>query len=104
MNNQIIYLKKSTNPDKKYMVLVGRKTIHFGSEGMSDYTKHKDPDRKKFYIDRHQKNENWTKSGISTAGFWSRYLLWGEPTIKQSIEYLENRFNITIKRTWPPKI
>lgn len=96
----IIYLSRSSNPRKKFMVKVGNKTIHFGSKKpyYSDYTIHKDPERKKRYIDRHQSNEDWTKSGIDTAGFWSRWLLWGEPTLGQSIKKIENKFGVKIVR------
>ncbi len=52
---EIVYLKKSDKPDKKWMVIIGNKTIHFGSAGMSDYTIHKDPERKERYIARHIK-------------------------------------------------
>lgn len=99
-----IYLCKSNKPDKKYMVKITNnstkksKTIHFGASGMSDYTKHKNPERKQRYIIRHQKRENWTKSGITTAGFWSRWLLWGEPTLKDSIRVIERKFKVKIKR------
>ena len=92
-----IVLKRSNKPDKKYMVKVDNKTIHFGSKGMSDFTKNKDPERKNRYISRHKKRENWTKSGIKTAGFWSKHILWNKPTIRESIKNTENRFNIKIK-------
>ena len=94
-----IYLSKSDREGKKYMVEVDGKTIHFGAEGYEDYTKHKDPERKKRYITRHKANENWTKSGIKTAGFWSRWLLWGEPSISASIKAIENKFNLRIVRS-----
>lgn len=94
----IIYLSRSSNPRKKFMVKIQGKTIHFGAKGYSDYTIHKDPERKQRYIDRHQSNENWTKSGIDTAGFWSRWLLWGEPTLGQSIKKIENKFGVKIIR------
>lgn len=94
----IIYLSRSSNPTKKYMVRVGKKTIHFGAKGYSDFTIHKDPERKKRYIERHHSNEDWTKSGIDTAGFWSRWLLWGEPTLSGSIEKIENKFGVKIVR------
>ena len=94
-----IYLSKSVREGKKYMVEVDGKTIHFGAEGYEDYTKHKDPERKKRYITRHKANENWTKSGIKTAGFWSRWLLWGEPSISASIKAIENKFNLRIVRS-----
>ena len=80
------------------MVRVGNKTIHFGAKGYEDYTIHKDPERKQRYIDRHQSNEDWSKSGIDTAGFWSRWLLWGEPTLGQSIKKIENKFGVKIVR------
>lgn len=93
-----ILLAKSTNPSKKYMVRVDNKTIHFGASGMSDYTKHKDPERKKLYINRHKAKENWKKSGIKTAGFWSRWLLWGEPGLLASIREIERKFKVKIRR------
>lgn len=80
------------------MVKVGNKTVHFGAKGYSDYTIHKDPERKERYIQRHKANEDWSKSGIDTAGFWSRWLLWGEPTLKDSIEKIEDKFGLKIIR------
>ena len=57
-----IEISKSNKKDKKLMAVIdGKKTIHFGAVGYSDYTKHKDPDRKDNYISRHKKNENWGK-------------------------------------------
>ena len=38
------------------------KTTHFGAKGMSDYTIHKDDERKQRYLDRHKSNENWNDS------------------------------------------
>jgi hypothetical protein len=93
----IVYLAKSSRADKKYMVYVDGKVTHFGATGYSDYSKHKDPERKQRYITRHQARENWTKSGIHTAGFWSRWLLWGEPTLQASIKAIEQKFGIKIK-------
>jgi hypothetical protein len=86
---------KSDKPEKKYYIITnsGRK-IYFGAAGMSDFTKHKDEARKERYINRHKNNENWGKSGIDTAGFWSRWLLWNKKTIKESYNDIKNRFNI----------
>lgn len=104
---QKIYLCKSNNPNKKYMVKIENtlsngkttsKTIHFGANGMSDYTKHKDPERKQRYIIRHKKRENWNKSGLKTAGFWSYWLLWREKTIREAIRGVEKKFNVKIIR------
>ena len=94
----IIYLAKSNRSDKKYMVRVENKTVHFGARGMSDFTIHKDPERKQRYIARHKKRENWTKSGIKSAGFWSLHLLWNKPSLQASIKFIENKFNVKIKK------
>ena len=91
-----VYLSHSNKPDKKYMVLVGNKTIHFGASGYEDYTTHKDHDRMIRYNNRHQRNENWTMSGIGTAGFWSKHLLWSETTLNKAIRSLKDRFGIRV--------
>lgn len=102
----IVYLRKSTRENYKYMVVIfhpngTKKTVHFGASGYSDYTKHKDPDRMKRYDARHKTKENWNKSGINTAGFWSKWILWSKPSLKEAIDYTENKFNIIIKRAAP---
>lgn len=97
----IVYLRKSSKPDKKYMVYVDGKIIHFGARGMSDYTKHKDKSRMNRYSKRHSKREVWGKSGIKTAGFWSKNLLWNKPSILASKTDIQRRFDITFKSGWP---
>jgi len=97
-----IYLSKSEKKDKKWKVLIDKKTVHFGAQGMSDYTIHKDPERMKRYLNRHSgMHENWTKQGLKTAGFWSRWLLWNKPSLEGSRKDMEKRFNISIKKSWP---
>ena len=96
-----VSVSKSDNPKKKYKIVLhyddGKtKTIHIGQAGAEDMTTHNDPARKKRYVDRHKKNENWTKSGITTAGFWAKYLLWNKQTLSESKKYIENRFNVKI--------
>jgi hypothetical protein len=68
--------------------------VKFGAKGYSDYTKHKDKERKKRYITRHKSRENWTKSGILTPGFWSRWVLWNKPSLEDSIENTKQRFSL----------
>jgi hypothetical protein len=63
---------------------------------MSDYTIHKDPERKERYINRHMKREDWTKSGMKTSGFYSRWLLWNLPSLSASIKDTQKRFDIKI--------
>jgi len=95
---QTVYLQRSTKPDKKYMIKIDNKTVHFGSAGMSDYTIHKDPERMKRYIIRHQKREDWSKSGIKTSGFWAKNLLWSETSLNKAIKETEKKFGIKIIR------
>lgn len=69
------------------------KTVKFGAAGMSDYTKHRDPERKARYLKRHSgMGEDW--SNPLTAGFWSRWLLWNRPTIHESLADLRSRFDL----------
>ncbi len=60
------------------------KKVYFNQASDSDFTHHKNEQSKKLYINRHKNNENWTKSGINSAGFWPRWLLWNLPTISSS--------------------
>jgi len=104
----IAYLEKSDKKDKKYKVTIIKNDIHlkhiyFGAAGYSDYTKHKDKQRMERYNIRHKTRENWTKSGILTAGFWSKWILWSKPSLKDAKSYTEKKFNITIKSIEPPK-
>ena len=90
-------IKKSTKPKKKYMAVFRDKgkivrTTHFGARGMSDYTRHKDKTRKARYIKRHKKRENWNDK--FSAGALSRYILWGEPTLHESIKKYKKRFRL----------
>ena len=78
--------------NKYYIITKSGKKVSFGAAGYSDFTIHKDEERKKRYILRHEKNENWRKSGIDTSGFWSRWLLWNLPTKNQSYNYIKSNF------------
>lgn len=93
MYNKKYYPYLSTDSIHKYLIITSTdKKIRFGRKGYEDFTIHKDEERKQRYIDRHKKRENWDKSGIDTAGFWSRWLLWNKRTIKESYEDIKKRF------------
>ena len=93
-----VIIKKSTNPKKKYMAIFYNdnkkkvKTTHFGSAGMSDYTKHKNKSRKKRYLSRHRSKENW--DNYMSAGSLSRYILWGETGFRESVKKYKKKFNL----------
>jgi len=92
-------VKRSNKEGKKYMAVFTKddgktKTTHFGSKGMSDYTIHKDKERRKRYLDRHRKNENW--NNYESAGALSRWILWGPSTsLRENIKKYKARFNLS---------
>jgi hypothetical protein len=89
-----VYLYKSNKSGKKYCVVNGNKTIHFGASGYSDYTIHKDKDRMKRYTERHKNKENWRN--MNSAGFWAKWILWNKPSLRGSITNTAQRFKIKI--------
>ena len=92
-----IVISPSDKPSKKFEARIdGKKSIHFGSKGMSDFTIHKDPERKERYLQRHRgMGEDW--SNPLTAGFYATNLLWNKPSLTESIRDTNRRFkNINI--------
>lgn len=90
----LIKITKSSKPEKKLMAIFSQnnkeKIVHFGASGYSDYTIHKDSERKKRYIARHKQNEIWDDP--TSAGALSRYILWNKPSLKDSIISYKKRF------------
>jgi hypothetical protein len=92
-------IEPSSRAAKKYMVKSSDgKVIHFGGAGYDDYTTHKDEKRKARYLSR---TASQPQNDITSAAFWARWVLWNEPTIKESIKDIEKKYgiNITIRRT-----
>lgn len=93
-----VKIKKSSRSEKKLMAVFKnkntdrKKTIHFGANGMSDFTKHKDVERRSRYLKRHKKRENWNK--CDTAGALSRWVLWNKPSKKSSINSFKKKFSL----------
>lgn len=93
---QLLKITKSNRNGKKMMAIfrnksTGReKTTHFGADGMSDFTKHKDPERKQRYINRHKKNENWNEP--ISPGALSRWILWNKTSLSASIADYKKKF------------
>ena len=94
-----VIIRKSTKKDKKFDAIVdGKKTVSFGAAGMSDFTKHKDPERKERYIIRHRKNEDWNDP--KTAGFYARHILWNKTSLQASVADINKKFpklNVKLK-------
>jgi hypothetical protein len=82
---------KSDEPGKKYYIITNdNKKVYFGAAGMSDFTIHKDEQRRERYINRHKNsNEIWSKSGIDAAGWWSLKYLWSYPTKEEAYNHIK---------------
>jgi hypothetical protein len=89
-----VVIQRSSNPEKKYDAIIdGRRKVSFGAQGMEDFTTHHDPIRKVRYLARHGgQNQDWTRSGLETAGFYARNLLWNKPTLRESVADLNSRY------------
>ena len=97
MPYSFVRLDKLTGPKKYAAVLMNtatkrEKTVKFGASSYEDFTIHRDEARKAAYIARHRPREVWSKEGVDTAGFWSRWLLWNLPTITASLADIKKRF------------
>lgn len=90
---KLVKIVKSPKPEKKYRAHFSDGThTDFGAKGMSDFTKHKDSERKKRYMTRHSKRENWNSP--KTPGSLSRWILWNKDTLKKSIADYKKRFKL----------
>ena len=90
-------LQKFPNSKKKFKVILpDGKSVKFGARGYSDYTIHKNKERMGRYLSRHKAREDWTRKGIDTAGFWSRWILWSKPSLRGAVKHTENKFGIKI--------
>lgn len=93
---RLISIKPSDRPNKKYMAMFEDKhefrIVYFGASGYTDYTTNHDDEKKRLYLLRHRKNENWNNP--ITSGALSRWILWNKPTLNDSISDFKKRFNL----------
>jgi hypothetical protein len=99
MDIKQILIRNATQKGKKLQALIQyedghKKTVPFGAEGYSDYTRHKDPERKARYLNRHQKDPK----SIETAGGLARDILWSKPSLSASIKFASKKHGVTIKK------
>lgn len=103
-----VVIKPSTKRGKKLMAIFYKngkqmKTTHFGAKGMSDFTIHKNKERRERYISRHKKDLR-TKDP-TRAGYLSMYVLWDRPNLQASINKYKQRLRVYSKTgTFPTKI
>ena len=97
--------KKLRGSSKKYEITFeknGKMYIRkFGAAGMSDYTIHKDKERRERYISRHKKDLR--TNDPMKPGYLSMYILWNKPSLKASLTDYKRRLNIYNKNGKFPK-
>ena len=96
MDQPLYIIKPSTRKNKRYVVVMEGMQHHFGSKQYENYTDHGNDKQKESYIARHKAHDDWTKPGIHTAGFWSRWLLWNQRSLVKSARDIEKRFGVRI--------
>ena len=88
-------LSNSNKPNKKYTIVIynnGRKrTFHFGSHSIEDYTQHRSKSKKAKYLEKHHENVN-----PFSVAFWNQHLLWNKPSIDESVKDVKKKHNIHI--------
>tara|TARA_A100001201_G_scaffold110281_1_gene94322 strand:+ start:79 stop:381 length:303 start_codon:yes stop_codon:yes gene_type:complete len=95
---EVYLLKKSDRKGKRFVIIMDKMDHHFGAYPFKDGTflEHKDLEKKKNWIKRHEKDKNWNNKHSSI--YYSRHLLWGDfPDLKKNIKLLEKKDNIKIK-------
>jgi hypothetical protein len=95
---RLLRLKKADDGVHKFVAVLedGSKShnIAFGAKGYTDFTKTRNNDKKSNYIARHKVREDWSKDGVLTPGFWSRWILWNKPTLEDSVKYTVKKFHL----------
>lgn len=95
---KLLKINKSPIKTKKYRAYFNDGShTDFGAKGYQNYggvgkERHLDEERKKRYIERHKRNENWKNP--KSAGSLSRYVLWNKKTLKASIADYKKRFKL----------
>ena len=76
-------------PNKKFYIITNKgRRAYFGDSRYEHFTEgHLNEIRRKAYMNRHKKNENW--NNIDSAGFWSYHYLWRFPTYKEAYEEIQ---------------
>ena len=124
-------ITKSPNKAKKWRAHVTTDTatrhVDFGSSSNSDYTIHKDAHRMSRYVRRHgaktvdlERVKRWSPAEVHrrmkkvsksatekwtdpmTPGYWSRWLLWSEPSLNKAAKEIQRRdgIDVTLRTNW----
>jgi len=95
-NKELFIIKPSSRKDKRYVVVMGQMSHHFGSKNGKNFLDHQDESKRKAYIARHRGQEDWSIKGQHSSGFWSYHIGWTEPTLLKAVQRLEKKFGFRI--------
>jgi hypothetical protein len=105
MTIKVIKFKKLTSGAKKFEITFNKngKTYirKFGARGMSDFTIHKDKERRERYITRHKKDLR--TNDPMKPGYLSMYILWNKPSVSGSLADYKRRLNTYNRKGKFPK-
>lgn len=93
-DNKKYILKKSKRKGKRFELDMGEMSHHFGSDVGKTYVDGRSDKEKKNWEARHKTNKNWNNK--HSAIYYSRHLLWSEPTLKEAIKKLEKKDKVKI--------
>ena len=90
-------LKKSDRKNKRFVIIMEERghKHHFGSDVGKTFIDGRTEKEKQAWLARHRVNKNWDNKHSSI--YYSRMLLWTEPTLKEAIKKLEKKDKIRIK-------
>lgn len=63
----------SSRKNKKYVIMIDGKWVHFGDSRYADFTGHGDERRRELFRKR---NAKWATSNKNTPGYLAYHLLW----------------------------
>lgn len=113
-----VVLTRSPKKFKKWRAVIDEThVVDFGARGYSDFTLHRSALRMRRYLRRHgavevqhlspdsafesalqvrsSSKETWdAQNGMTTPGFWSRWLLWSHPSLADAIAYIRDSFDV----------
>jgi hypothetical protein len=84
-------IKPSSRKDKRFMLEIDGKKIHFGSPTGFTFVDGASEKTKENYLKRHAVNEDWTKIN---AGSLSRFILWDSRNLETNIKSYFKKFGI----------
>jgi len=94
-NNKNYILKKSNRKGKRFVLDMNDMSHHFASKDGKTYIDGRTIKEKAAWEARHKSDKNWNNKHSSI--YYSRHLLWSEPTLKEAIKKLEKKDKIKIK-------